>query len=330
MSLHPRALLAELAAHPDGIAGSTLASRFGVSRAAIWKHVEQLRGFGAPVDARAGRGYRLLAPLDLLDADAIRAALPERIAARLDGLDVHWQIDSTNSALLASAAGMASPLAACLAELQSGGRGRHGRVWRTPLGGGLALSLRRRFDAGMAALGGLSLATGVAVVEALGDLGITGIALKWPNDLVAEGRKLGGILIELGGDALGPCHAVIGIGLNVQLARDVVDAIDQPVVDLASLGVAPARNALAAAVLVRLVDALDTFEERGFAAFAEAFARLDALRGRRVVVTRGMRVREGDAVGIDERGILRVRDGEGEFLVDSGEVSVRLAPGRAS
>ncbi len=330
MSVHPRALLGQLAAHPEGIAGSMLASHFGVSRAAIWKHVEQLRAFGAPIDARAGRGYRLLAPLDLLDASAIRAALPQRVAARLDDLDVHWQIDSTNSALLAAAAGTRAPLAACLAELQSGGRGRHGRIWHTPLGGGLALSLRRRFDAGMAALGGLSLATGVAVVEALIDLGIAGVGLKWPNDLVADGRKLGGILIELGGDALGPCHAVVGIGLNVRIARHVADAIGQPVVDLASLGVAPARNALAAAVLARLVDALDTFQASGFAAFAERFARLDALRGRRVLVTRGTLVREGDAVGIDERGILRVRDGEGEFLVDSGEVSVRLAPGRAS
>ncbi|WP_440224074.1 biotin--[acetyl-CoA-carboxylase] ligase [Dokdonella sp. MW10] len=330
MSVQPQALLAALAASPEGVAGSALATRFGVSRAAIWKHVEALRALGAPIDARAGRGYRLLAPLDLLDVAAIRDALPRAHAERLVDLEVHWQIASTNSALLASAADMRAPLAACLAEVQSGGRGRHGRAWFTPLGGGIALSLRRRFEAGMATLGGLSLATGVAVVDALADLGADGVGLKWPNDLVAGGRKLGGILIELGGDALGPCHAVIGLGLNVRLPGDVAAGIGQPVTDLAALGVTPTRNALAAAVLARLVAALDTFEARGFEAFAEAFARHDVLRGRRVAVTRGAQVREGDAVGVDERGILRVRDAEGEFRVDSGEVSVRLAPGRAS
>jgi BirA family biotin operon repressor/biotin-[acetyl-CoA-carboxylase] ligase len=321
-----RKLLLALSAHAS-CSGSELAIRAGVTRAAVWKQVEALREAGVVIDARAGSGYRLSAPIELLDVQRIVEYLPAPVRDRLGPIAVHWSLDSTNSELLRRASTDAQPVAACLAERQTRGRGRRGRAWHTPLAGGLALSLRWRFDAGMASLAGLSLATGVAVVEALEACDVRNVALKWPNDVVADGRKLAGILVELAGDALGPCHAVIGIGINLRLDAAVIAAIDQPVTDLATLaGTAmPGRNAFAASVLAHLVAAMERFAAHGFAAFAEGFDAHDALRGRRVLADSGGGRREGIAAGVDALGRLRVTCDDADIVVDSGEVSVRAA-----
>ena len=307
--------------------GSDLASRSGVTRAAVWKQVEILRQAGVAIDAMPGRGYRLRMPIELLDAQRIAESLPAHARRRIGPIAVHWQIDSTNSELLRRASTDASSIAVCLAERQTQGRGRRGRAWHTAFGGALALSLRWRFDTGMASLAGLSLATGIAVVDALAACGVDGVGLKWPNDVVAGDRKLAGILVELAGDALGPCHAVIGIGINLRLDAASLAAIDQPVIDLAALagGAVPGRNAFAAMLLAQLVAMLERFSESGFTAFADAFAAHDALRGRRVVVSAGGGPREGTAAGVDALGRLRVACDGAEVLVDSGEVTVRAA-----
>ena len=138
----------------------------------------------------------------------------------------------------------------------------------------------------MASLAGLSLVAGIAVVRALGDIEIAGAKLKWPNDIVAGDRKLGGILVELGGDALGPCHAIVGIGINVRIDATNGAAIDQPWTDLAACagGRVPSRNALAGHVLSRLAEALDAFAAHGFGAFVDEYVAHDALRGRAIDV----------------------------------------------
>lgn len=324
----PRKLLDLLAVAPAGQArsGHELAGHFGVSRAAIWKHVAALRAMGVPIRGQAGSGYRLDAPFEPLDA-------PRILAAAGCGLDVSvlWRCDSTNSELMRRAAHGERSGVACLAEIQTAGRGRRGRAWRMPLGSGLALSLLWRFESGMAGLGGLSLVAGIAVMRALGDLAIRGCGLKWPNDVVANDAKLAGILVELGGDALGPCHAVIGVGINLRIDRDAAHraglAIDQAWTDLATLAPAatPGRNAFAGRVLAHLGAVLERFTRDGFAAFKDEFARYDALAGRHVCVQAGNAVREAKALGIDAHGALRLRDQRGEFVVSSGEVSVRTA-----
>jgi BirA family biotin operon repressor/biotin-[acetyl-CoA-carboxylase] ligase len=162
-------------------------------------------------------------------------------------------------------------------------------------------------------------------VAALKDCGIRGVGLKWPNDLVHADAKLGGILIELGGEFMGPCHAVIGIGINVRLPRQIREALDRPCTDVASLaaGTPPTRNRLAGALVARLVGMLDTFAASGFAAFAEDWARHDALAGREIRVDGAQGVFDGVAAGVDARGALQVRCAEGLRSLDSAEVSVR-------
>ncbi len=320
--MNDRDLLAVLAAGPTS--GEALAARLGISRSAVHKRMESLRESGIGIDAQAGRGYALRAPCDLLDADAIRARLTEPARALLATLDVEWIVDSSNSVLLRRE-GVADGAQALLVEGQSGGRGRRGRTWRSPLAANLYLSLARRYAGGLARLGGLSLAAGVAVAEALRSLGVA-VQLKWPNDLVVDGCKLGGLLVEGGGEHAGPARAVVGLGLNVCMPPAASRGIDQPWTDLATVAPAAAasRNALAATLLSWLLPALEQFDRDGLEPFRERYAAFDALRDREVAVIGAGDALHGVASGLADDGGLRVRMPNGEVRsVHAGEVSVR-------
>jgi len=327
--MHERDLLARLLAGPAS--GDALAEAGGQTRAAVWKRIDALRAAGIAIEARPGRGYALAQPLELLDADAIRAALPARVAPALNDLEVAWTVDSTNTRLLERAA-PAEGADVLLAERQTGGRGRRGRQWASPLAANLYLSLSRTFGGGLARLPGLSLVAGVATAEALHALGFTGVRLKWPNDLVvvdAHGlRKLGGLLVEGGGEHAGPVRAVLGLGLNVRMPDAYAAAIGQPWTDLAMLaGDAPvSRNAVVATLLAHWLPALAEFDARGLEAFLPRYAAVDALAGRTVGVEMQGATRTGTALGLASDGALRVRFADGEQRVHSGEVSVRAAP----
>jgi BirA family biotin operon repressor/biotin-[acetyl-CoA-carboxylase] ligase len=323
-----RALLRRLMG--GAVSGDTLAREFDLTRAAIWKRIAALREAGVPIEARAGQGYRLAQPLDLLDAAAIAAALPPDARARLDALEVAWSIDSTSSELLRRDT-PGHVAVALLAERQTGGRGRLGRAWASPLAAHVYLSLARRFGGGLARLGGLSLVAGIATAEALHDLGFASVRLKWPNDLVVVRddrlHKLGGLLVEGGGEHAGPVRAVIGLGLNVRMPAAAADAIDQAWCDLAQLAApaaATSRDAVVAAVLARWLPALDAFDADGLAPFLPRYAALDALAGQPVALHAADGVEPATALGLAEDGGLRVRLASGEERrVHSGEVSVR-------
>ena len=316
-----RDLLLRLGA--GAVSGDALARDAGVTRAAVWKRIEALRSAGVEIQARPGEGYVVARPPDLLDAAALQAALAG--VAGLDALEVAWSLDSTNSELLRRP--RAHGATVLLAERQTAGRGRLGRSWNSPLGAQVCLSVRRGFEGGLARLGGLSLVAGVAVAEALRGLGFDPIGLKWPNDLVAGDRKLAGLLVEGGGEYAGPVHAVVGIGINVRLPAAAAAAIDQPWTDLAALAPRhglPTRNAIAAAVVGRLLPALEAFDRDGLAPFLPRYAALDALAGREVRVLAGREAIDGRALGLASDGGLRVATGGGvERTFHAGEVSVR-------
>ena len=335
--MHDRCLLERLGTGP--VSGDVLARGAGLTRAAIWKRIDALRAAGVEISAEPGRGYALRHPLSLLDADRIRAALPPAARGAMAGLEVAWSLDSTSSELLRRGP-PAHGASVLIAERQTGGRGRRGRQWASPLAGQVAFSVARRFEGGLARLGGLSLVAGVAVAEALRSLGVAPVGLKWPNDLVVPGpgpgarRKLGGILVEGGGEHAGPAHAVVGVGINVRLPAAAAEAIDQPWTDLAACmspapgGVAGAaidRNAVAGALLGTLLPALEVFEQEGLAPFVDRFAAFDALAGFEVLVADGDRRHAGVAAGVAPDGGLRLRSGDGrEQVFHAGETSVRL------
>ncbi|TBV74417.1 bifunctional biotin--[acetyl-CoA-carboxylase] ligase/biotin operon repressor BirA [Pseudoxanthomonas winnipegensis] len=318
-----RQLLSRLMQGP--VSGDLLAQETGLTRTAIWKRVQALREAGIAIAGSAGQGYALQGPLELLDADALRAKLPAQALALVAQLEVAWSLDSTNSELLRRT----SPDHGCavlLAERQTGGRGRRGRSWASPLAAHIYLSVARRYSGGLARLGGLSLVAGVAVAEALRALGLAQVGLKWPNDLAVDGRKLGGLLVEGGGEAGGPVRAVVGIGLNVRMPQAQGEAIDQPWIDLAgALPTPPARQAVVVAVLAQLLPALALFDSEGLAPFLPRYAALDALRGRAVTVKLDEGNVAGTAEGIAEDGALRVATAQGLRVFHAGEVSVRAA-----
>ena len=331
--MNERDLLVRLIQGP--VNGDTLARMTGQTRAAVWKRITALRDAGVPIAARPGCGYALAHTMELLDADRIRQNLPPAVDQGLAALEIAWTLDSTNSELLRRPPPERGA-EALLAERQTGGRGRRGREWASPLAANIYLSLSRMFSGGLARLPGLSLVAGVATAEALAALGFRGVALKWPNDLVVERngglRKLGGLLVEGGGENAGPVRAVIGLGLNVCMPDRQSAHIAQPWIDLATLGGAhpdadarASRNQVVAAVLTHLLPALDAFDAHGLAPFLPRYAALDALIGRAIALHAHDGTHPARALGLAADGALRVSIDGVERRVHSGEVSVRAA-----
>ncbi|SIR62234.1 BirA family transcriptional regulator, biotin operon repressor / biotin-[acetyl-CoA-carboxylase] ligase [Aeromonas sp. RU39B] len=318
MSLTPirQALLAILA---DGEfhSGEQLGEQLGISRAAVSKHVAALKALGLDVYSLTGRGHRLALPLALYDQALLQSALP------MAPVHVFPVIDSTNQFLL-ERVGQLQSGSLCLAECQTAGRGRRGKPWVSPFGCQLIISLYWRLEQGMAAVMGLSLAVGVAVVDALESLGYHGVQLKWPNDIYYEGRKLAGILVEMSGSAGSLCHLVVGVGINLAMPDREAEKIDQAWVELRELSRDPVdRNQLAVSVGRSLQETMLRFERDGLAPFVERWNQLDSFSGRPVKLLMGEREVFGIARGIDDRGALRLETEQGMALFVGGEVSLR-------
>ena len=308
--------------------GEELAQRLGVSRSAFWKAVRTLRALGAPLEAVRNRGYRLERATEPLDAAQIRSHLPREVRDRVTHLETEWSIGSTNTALLERPGPKIGATEVLLAEYQTAGRGRRGRTWLAPPGGAICLSLSWTFREVPPDLGALGLVIGVCALRALTSLDVRNLGLKWPNDLLIDERKLGGVLIDLRAESAGPAYVVIGIGLNVALGDEVLRKIAQaglPAVDLASSAGTPAsRNAVAAGLIGECVRGLLEFERTGLKPFSEEWRRADALRGRPVEVrtAEGTSTR-GYARGIDVHGALMLETPAGVKRFISGDVSVR-------
>ncbi len=308
--------------------GTDLAQRLACSRTAVWKHLNELKSAGLQINAQRGKGYQLRRPLELLDAAVIRRGLDVQVSAALGCLEVHDIIESTNQRLRASPAA-AGRFDVVLAEYQTGGRGRRGRQWWSPFGSGLCLSVSHRFEQCAAAISALSLAIGVGVCRVLHEDVSSSVALKWPNDIVAGGSKLGGLLIDIHGEADGPLAVIVGIGLNFDVTaatvRQVADAGGLPPLGLRKIasGAVPSRNRLAARLVNTLHTVLTEFEHSGFDTFMDEWRRYDSLAGRPVTARVGERSLSGTARGIDVDGALFIEvDGKLNRLV-SGEVSLR-------
>jgi BirA family biotin operon repressor/biotin-[acetyl-CoA-carboxylase] ligase len=261
---------------------------------------------------------------DPLEAEAILAALPAGVAGEIAGLHLADETASTQAdALAAGVPGRGC--AVFLADRQSAGQGRRGRRWISPPGAAIACSVSRRFQREAPAMAGLSLAVGVALAEALHELGLGALRLKWPNDLVVEGRKLGGILVNLRAEREA-CSAVIGFGLNVRLPADAAAAIDQPWCELAAFLDPPPRNEVVAALLARLLPALEAFDAQGLEPFLPRWQALDALVGQTVQLVEGDTHVFGLCLGVAADGALRLRHPDGSVHDHyAGEASVRPA-----
>lgn len=310
----------------DYHSGEQLGERLGVSRTAVWKQLKKLEALDIPLEAVKGRGYRLVSPLELLDGPMIIAALSRDSRRHLARLFVEETLPSTNLFVRERFQRGAGHAEVCLAENQSAGRGRRGRQWTSPWGGSLLLSIGWRFEGGATVLEGLSLAVGVVMAQVLERHGLN-IALKWPNDVLlvdhGDRYKLAGILLELSGDAAGPCEVVVGIGLNVALPESMRHQVDQPVAAVQDHMPGVSRNALAGELIESLLELLANFEQMGFSAWQAAWNQRNAYADREVDILQGGERYVALAEGVDDSGNLLVRRGGELQRLVGGEISLR-------
>jgi BirA family biotin operon repressor/biotin-[acetyl-CoA-carboxylase] ligase len=311
--------------------GTELAELLGVSRSAICKQLSGLAALGLHHSAVSGKGYRLDKPLELLESSKINAVLNDQNKVLIPTLEIHDSLDSTNSYLMEHSRNNAESGFVCFAEHQTAGKGRRGRQWVSPYGSNIYVSMLWRFQqGGITSTAGLSLAIGVAVIRALKLYGINDVGLKWPNDIYSQGKKLGGILIEVSGEADGPCAAVIGLGLNLFLPEHQAQTITQAWTDLTQIsGEIPVlRNQLAGTLLNEMLAVVNGFEMDGIKAYLDEWRSYDCLKGKAANLFIGQQQIEGIVEGIDDKGLILIKKPDG--LVQafaSGEVSFSGATG---
>lgn len=312
--------------HGEGpLSGEAMSKRLGVSRAAVWKAVEALRQEGYTISSATNRGYRLEQSPDLLSPGELSGALAGRMVGR--ELLCLPTVDSTNSEVKRQAlAGRAEGLAV-LSDEQTGGRGRRGRQFESPAGKGLYCSVLLRPECTLDELMWLTAWTAVAVCDAVEAVCGLRPGIKWTNDLVLEGRKLCGILTELGmeGESARLQYAAVGIGINVsQQAADFGPVAAPVAISLAqALGKAPRRTDLAIALLKALDDMYRDFPTRRDSWYERY--RSDCLTlGKPVRVLRGNETFTGVAEDLaDDFSLIVRRDDGTRETVNAGDVSVR-------
>jgi BirA family transcriptional regulator, biotin operon repressor / biotin---[acetyl-CoA-carboxylase] ligase len=317
--------------------GEALGEMLGISRAAVWRYIKTAQRAGIPLCANRGEGYRLEPGFELLNPGKIRQdCLPATLGA-LSDIDVFMTLDSTNSQVMRRfQEGCANPLVV-LAEKQTAGRGRRGRVWHSPFAGSIYLTVGWIFTEGVAALEGLSLIVGLKTVQALQGFGANDLQLKWPNDVYWHQRKLAGILIDVQGDPAGVCQVAIGIGINVNLHETQGALIDQPWVDLVTVtsNRVISRNRLVAALLNEMIPALKTLPYKGFSAYQSDWQAYDLCYGHPVTVQTGNSLMAGRACGVNAQGAYGINLAADPFgankqsaiqYVSGGEISLRLLP----
>lgn len=302
--------------------GESIAFSIGISRTAVWKKIKKCIDLGVEIESVKGKGYRMLKPFEVLNREVVCKYLSPGATEQFTQIEFFEEIDSTNRHALDYVDSHGPTPYICFAEYQTSGRGRRGRSWYSPLGN-IAFSLVWHFERGAAALEGLSLLIGLAVVRALKAEGIDGVSLKWPNDVLYSNHKLAGILLEMKGDPQGLCHVVIGVGINTALPQEI-DSIDQPFASLYDLNPKLSRNRLCAQLLNELALMVPAFFNNGFSTFKESWMRYDAYKGKKVRLLSGEREQLGIARGVSDNGALILEE-QGELReVHAGELSLRL------
>lgn len=324
----PNTVLLPLLSNGEFHSGQDLADALGISRTAVWKQLKKLEVLGLEIESVKGRGYRIPGGVDLIDDTRVRAGLNGEARALLVEFSRAEVIDSTNKEALRRIRQGAKSGLVCTAEQQTAGRGRMGRPWVSPYARNLYVSVVWEYTQGASALQGLSLAVGVAVAESLKSCRLPEVQLKWPNDLLYQGAKLGGVLLEMVGEPSGNCQVVIGVGLNVAMPSVAAGSIDQAWTDLSQMsdGVdPPGRNELLSALLNHLLPLLADFEKTGFSPWRDAWQALDVHSGKSVILSAGANQMAGIARGVDERGALQLETSLGVQSVHGGEISLRSA-----
>lgn len=303
--------------------GASLGDALNISRNAVWKQINQLTKYGIEVESIQSTGYRLKQPLILLDSKQIKkyiTATEEGI--KLNKLDILGSIPSTNDYFrtLPPTTG----LHACFAEHQTAGRGRFGRHWHSPFGANIFFSCRWTVEQDVSDFSGFSLMISLAVIDALNQFGVSDLQVKWPNDIIWQGKKLAGILVEMQAESNGITQVIIGIGINVNMGAHASNEIHQPWASVDTiLGQPQDRNQLAGLLLSQLMQKLAIFSQQGFNYFHPLWSKYDALAGKKIGLKVGKKTIYGIAQGVNTQGYLLVEDNDHVVhACSSGETTI--------
>lgn len=333
MSINSQSIeLLKLMSDGEYHSGEALGQSLGISRAGIWKILESLSPYGLEIERVRGKGYCVRGGVDFLDEFSIRQRMAGESLALCSGLHIEQETASTNQVLLdrINSGNPCENASVVFAEMQSAGRGRRGRIWQSPFAQNIYMSFAWRFESGIAAMEGLSLAVGLGVVKALNALGFEQASLKWPNDILSGDAKLGGVLIEIAGDVGGQCYAVIGVGLNVGMHEGAMQGVGQPWTSLQKLsGQNVSRNVVAAAILDALIPMVGSFESIGFSRYRSDWEGCCPHIGKRVLLETPSGAVHGVMLGVDDTGSLVMSVDGVEQIFVGGEISLRVDDGES-
>jgi BirA family biotin operon repressor/biotin-[acetyl-CoA-carboxylase] ligase len=306
--------------------GQSIGTTLGVSRAAVWKTITKIRqDWHVDIQSVKGKGYRINGGLNLLNANRIRALLPDNVQLKINVLELLTSVESTNQYLLSKSANTEVRQGhVVMAEYQTSGRGRRGRTWLSPFGQNLYISALFEFVETTPGLSGLSLVVAIVILRVLKRAGVQNAGLKWPNDIHCDGKKLCGILLEMKGEITGIWNIVVGIGLNVNMPNEAYKEITQPWTSLQQItGSSMERSLLAADIISELFTAMEQFRVNGMGQFRHEWNSNDLALNKIVKLQTSQGEVIGMARGIDDHGALLLEiDGEVRHY-HAGEVSLR-------
>ena len=299
--------------------GTSIGKRLNITRAGVWKVIKKLEEYGIAVHSVKGKGYALIEPLLLLNAEKIAQAMNTK------NIDIEYfeTIDSTNDYL--RSAPKDDKTKVCIVEHMSHGKGRLQRNWHAPFGPNIYMSLLYPFTKDISELAGLSLVIGLSLCKIINDLYKLEqpVNVKWPNDIIWQNKKLAGILIEVQAESNGVCYAIIGIGVNVNLSGDI-EQISQPWTSISKINNQyNDRNILYAKLLDNLLNYIKKFEANGFGDFLEEWKANDGLLNKIVSLKSGELVHTGKASGVNDHGHLLITTEDGKIMsFSSGDASL--------
>ncbi|HNX28115.1 MAG TPA: biotin--[acetyl-CoA-carboxylase] ligase [Syntrophomonadaceae bacterium] len=324
MALRESVLKALKAGNGEWVSGETLSQTLNVSRTAVWKQVQNLSTEGYKIESSPKKGYRISNPVDLLSPEEVKPGLLTEVFGQ-DNYFYYRQTDSTNKRARALANDGYPEGTVIVAEEQTDGRGRRGRSWYSPSNQGIYMSIILRPAFPLRQISRLSLLAGVASAEALKDeLGLQP-SIKWPNDILINGRKITGILSEAVTDMDSIEYIVLGIGININnLPQEFPEDFRTPPTSvLAENGQPGSRVKLLRKLLLSLERQYNFLEDDNFTPILEKARRLSMTLGQKVYFDEGSEVISGEAIDLDDKGYLLVRDYKGTIhTVMSGEISL--------
>jgi BirA family biotin operon repressor/biotin-[acetyl-CoA-carboxylase] ligase len=299
--------------------GTTIGLKLDITRSAIWKAIKKLQSYGVKIHSVQSKGYKLSEHLALLDEQQIKRRLKNKEIV----FEIVESLGSTND-YLKTFFGSKTPRI-CLAEHQTQGKGRLNRVWHSPFAQNTYLSCLYSFQKDISELAGLSLVVSLAIIKTLKSYKVpSGFLVKWPNDVVYLGKKLAGILIELQAEANGSCHAIIGIGINVNMLQVKKSQIDQAWISLQQIiGAYVDRNKLCAELINNLLAYIKRFEADGFSKFMQDWKEVDYLFDKPITLKCIAKIFSGKAKGINPQGNLLLQLDNGSVKAfSSGDTSL--------